>query len=69
MDLHEQTMEEAHRAHDALTAHYVAVNEGMVKSGELVLRNCLLINGGAAIAIIAFMGNVVTKEGGRAWRR
>jgi hypothetical protein len=37
MDLHEQTMEEAHRAHDALTAHYVAVNEGMIKSGELGL--------------------------------
>ena len=62
MDLHEQTMEEAHRAHDALTAHHVAVNEGMIKSGELVLRNCLLINDGAAIAILAFLGNVITKE-------
>jgi hypothetical protein len=62
LDLHRQNMEEAHRAHDAVTAHYVAVNEGAIKTGDLILRNCLLINGGAAIAILAFMGNVLTKD-------
>jgi hypothetical protein len=59
---HKQNMEEAHRAHDAVTEHYVAANEGAIKAGDLVLRNCLLINGGAAIAILAFMGNVLTKD-------
>ena len=62
LDLHKQNMEETHRAHGAVTTHYVAVNESAVKAGDLILRNCLLINGGAAIAILAFMGNVVTKD-------
>ena len=35
LDLHRQNMEEAHRAHDAVTAHYVAVNEGAIKTGEM----------------------------------
>jgi hypothetical protein len=62
LGLHKENIEEAHRAHDAVTTHYVAVNEGAVKAGDLILRNCLLINGGAAIAILAFMGNVLTKD-------
>ena len=62
MDLHEQTMEEAHRAQDVLRDHRRIVNESMVKSGEVVVRSCLLINGGAAIAILAFLGNVITKD-------
>jgi hypothetical protein len=62
MDLHEQTMEEAHRAHDVLRAHRRIFNESMVKSGEVVVRSCLLINGGAAIAILAFLGTVITKD-------
>jgi hypothetical protein len=45
-----------------VTAHYVAASEGALKAGDLVLGNCLLINGGAAIAILAFMGNVLTKD-------
>jgi hypothetical protein len=62
LDLDTLNREEAHRAHDALTDFYVAVNESAIKSGDVVLRNCLLINGGAAIAILAFMGSVVTKD-------
>lgn len=58
-DLHR---EEAHREHDALISRYVALSESVIKSGDLALRSCLLINGGAAIAILAFMGNVVTRD-------
>ena len=62
LDLHRQNVEEAHRAHDVLRAHRRAFNEAAVKSGEVILRTCLLINGGAAIAVLAFMGNVIAKD-------
>jgi hypothetical protein len=62
LDLHRRNMEEAHRAHDVLRAHRRAFNEAAVKSGEVILRTCLLINGGAAIAVLAFMGNVIAKD-------
>ena len=55
-------MEEAHRAHDVLRAHRRAFNEAAVKSGEVILRTWLLINGRAAIAVLAFMGNVIAKD-------
>jgi hypothetical protein len=62
VDQHRQNMEEAHRAHDALTNFYGSVNESTIKSGDAVLRACLLINGGAAVAILAFMGTVISRE-------
>jgi hypothetical protein len=55
-------IEEAHRAHDELTSFYGSVNEGTVKSGEATLRACILINGGAAVAILAFMGSVISSD-------
>jgi hypothetical protein len=55
LDLHRQNMEEAHRAHDVLRAHRRAFIEAAVKSGEVILRTCLLINGGfAALGWLVF---------------
>jgi hypothetical protein len=62
MDQHSLNMEEAHRAHDAHTNFYLSVNESAIKSGETALRACLLINGGAAVAILAFIGSVISRE-------
>jgi hypothetical protein len=62
VDQHQQNMKEAHRAHDDLTNFYGSVNESIIKSGDAVLRACLLINGGAAVAILAFMGTVISKD-------
>jgi hypothetical protein len=61
-DQQRQNMEEAHRAHDVLTDFYGSINESTIKSGDAALRACLLINGGAAIAILAFMGSVISRE-------
>jgi hypothetical protein len=55
---------EGRRAHDRLDAFLAAINDSTVKSADAVLRNCLLINGGAAVAILAFMGALSSKNSG-----
>ena len=55
-------IEQAQRAHDTLDKFSLSINEGVMKSAEAVLRTCLLINGGAAVAILAFMGAVISKD-------
>ena len=62
VDPQQQNMKEAHRAHDDLTNFYGSVNESIIKSGDAVLRASLLINGGAAVAMLAFMGTVISKD-------
>jgi len=54
-------IEEAQRAHDTLDNFSLSINDSTIKSAEAVLRTCLLINGGAAVAILAFMGAVISK--------
>ena len=51
-----RSMEEAHRAHDVLTDFYTSINESTIKSADAALRTFLLVNGGAAVAVLAFMG-------------
>ena len=63
-DNYREKMTEARRAHDRLDAFCEAINESAIKSADAVLRNCLLINGGAAVAILAFMGAVISKNTG-----
>jgi hypothetical protein len=61
VDLHRENMEQARRAHDSLDEFSLSTNDSTIKSADAVLRNCLLINGGAAVAILAFVGAVISK--------
>ena len=42
--------------------HQIELLKSVVSSGESVLKTLLLINGGATVAVLAFLGNVLTKE-------
>ena len=55
---------EARRAHDRLDEFAQRIDDSAIKSADVMLRNCLLINGGAAVAILAFMGTVISKDAG-----
>jgi hypothetical protein len=63
-DRRRESVEEARRAHDRLDRFALSINDSTIKSADAALRNCLLINGGAAVAILAFMGTVVSKDAG-----
>jgi len=41
---------------DDLLAQFLHANEAAIKGGEAVLKALLLINGGAAVSILAFIG-------------
>jgi hypothetical protein len=58
----EQGREEAHRAHDRMSDYFEHVNESSIKVADGVLKACLLINGGAAVSVLAFIGGLVSKE-------
>src|SRR6266566_4435800 len=47
---------EAERAHDKVDEFHSSVNEAAIKSAELTLRMSLLINGGAAVSLLTFIG-------------
>jgi hypothetical protein len=42
--------------------HNLELTKSVVTAGESVLKTLLLINGGAVVAVLAFLGNVLTKE-------
>jgi hypothetical protein len=46
----------AERAHDDELAFFRVTNEATIKSGENAIRAAILINGGACVAIMAFVG-------------
>ena len=50
--------QDAHRAHDNAHEFYTYVNQATIKTGELTLRMALLINGGAAVSLLTFVGNM-----------
>jgi hypothetical protein len=56
--VYEQTRDEARRVHDRLAEFGLALNESAIKSSELTLRTAVLINGGAAISVLAFVGGL-----------
>jgi hypothetical protein len=59
--LHELQREDAHRAHDRSADFYDKLNESTIKSSEIALRACFLINGGAAVSVLAFIGGLTSK--------
>lgn len=42
--------------------HNLELLKSVVTAGEAVLKTLLLINGGAAVAVLAFLGNVLSKD-------
>ena len=55
---HEQNIAVAHRAHDVEKEHGFRLNEAAINNANLVLRALLIINGGAALALLAFLSNI-----------
>ena len=55
----ELNREDAHRAHDKQDAMVEYINKGAMDSAVAALRAFILINGGAAAAVLAFVGGLV----------
>jgi hypothetical protein len=47
--------QDAHRAHDQLRELYRSFNQASIKGADAALRAALLINGGAAVSVLAFI--------------
>jgi hypothetical protein len=58
----EKLREETHRAHDKSNAFHTYVNQAAMESANMALRTLVLINGGAAVAVLAFLGAVAAKD-------
>jgi hypothetical protein len=52
----------AERAHDTTTDFGAKANEGAVKAAEEAIKAVILINGGSAVAMLAFIGTVASKD-------
>jgi hypothetical protein len=48
--------------HDRADSFFEQVNEAAIKNGESAFRACLLINGGAAVSVLAFIGSLASKD-------
>jgi hypothetical protein len=53
---------EAERIHDATNEGTQRSSEAAIAMAQLALRTSVLINGGAAIAMLAFIGGLVGRE-------
>jgi len=53
--VYEQVRDEKRRAHDRFAEFHLALSESAIKSSELTLRTAVIINGGAAISVLAFI--------------
>ena len=60
--IHELNRQDAHRAHDASTDFWHKVNDAALENANLALRTAVLINGGAAIAVLTFVGGMAAKD-------
>src|SRR5262249_39687793 len=60
--LHEQNRRAAERAHDTWREFALQVNEAAISAGNLALRMSLLINGGAAAALLTFVGGLPANQ-------
>jgi hypothetical protein len=59
---HEQNMKAAERAHDKSDEFVRQINEAAINVGNLALRMGMLINGGAAVALLTFVGNLPAEQ-------
>src|SRR5262249_41498406 len=60
--LHEQNRRAAERAHDTWREIALQVNEATINARNLALRMSLLINGGAAVALLTFVGGLPANQ-------
>jgi hypothetical protein len=51
--------DDAKKVHDRYHDAWIKANEAAVTTGTLALRTLVLINGGAAITVLTFIGNVI----------
>jgi len=54
--------QDARLAHDQLGQFQRSANEAAVKGGDAALRAVLLINGGAAVSVLAFIGGLAAQD-------
>ncbi|MBI3705409.1 MAG: hypothetical protein HY244_16550 [Rhizobiales bacterium] len=55
-------MEEAQRTHDREAGLHRTFLEAASKSAEVTVKTSIIVNGGAAVAILAFIGGLVGKD-------
>src|SRR5262245_59502610 len=60
--LPEQNAEVAQRAHDRSNAFARQINEAAINAANLTLRMALLVNGGAAVALLTFIGGLPAEQ-------
>jgi hypothetical protein len=59
---HVMAREDAQRAHDKHDAFAERLDTAAIKSSEKALGACLVINGGAAIAVLSFIGGLASRD-------
>ena len=59
---YEKKREDAYRAFDRLDSRLDMIDAAAIKAADAALRAGLLINGGAAVSVLAFIGSLATKE-------
>jgi hypothetical protein len=59
---YERQIEDARHAHDYINDFHKFSNEAAIKSGDLALRTAVLINGGAAVSVLAFIGGLASQD-------
>jgi hypothetical protein len=58
----DRAREDALRVHDRAKDFEDKTNEATIAAGQVALRTSVLINGGAAVAVLAFIGGLVGHE-------
>lgn len=58
--LEDNKRQDAQREHDMVREHAIKINEAAATSANQALRTALLINGGAAVSMLAFIGGLVS---------
>lgn len=53
----------ARREHDQQNADRIQMNEAAIRTGESAIKAAILANGGAVIAVLAFVGNLAGRSG------
>jgi hypothetical protein len=60
--LHDIDQRQAQGAHDRNAGLHTSLNEAAMKGADAALRAALLINGGAAVSVLAFVGGLASQN-------
>ena len=60
--LFETNRDDANRVHDHSRAFHTYINQSAMEGANIALKTLILINGGAAVAILTFLGAIASKE-------